>query len=224
MAARSKPRWRRRKDARPAEIVAAALEAFAARGFAATRLDDVAKRAGISKGTLYLYFRNKEDLFKAVVREALLPNLARAEARLSAEKGETATHLREALHGLVTVVATTRLGAIPKLVIAEAGNFPDLAKFYVEEVVNRGLGMFAKVLARGAARGEFRAVDPALAAPVLAAPILLIALWKNVLEPHTPRTIDAQRFFDVYADVLFNGLLAKMPGPRRTRVSGIRNA
>lgn len=217
MAARAKPRWRRRKEARPAEIVAAALEAFAARGFAATRLDDVAKRAGISKGTLYLYFRNKEDLFKAVVREALLPNLARAEARLSAAEGKTATHLREALRGLVTVVATTRLGAIPKLVIAEAGNFPDLATFYVEEVVNRGLGMFAKVLARGAARGEFRSLDPDLAAPVLAAPILLIALWKNVLEPHAKRTIDAERFFDVYADVLFHGLLARKAKVVRSR-------
>lgn len=206
------PRWRRRKDERPAEIVAAALDVFAARGFAASRLDDVAARAGISKGTLYLYFRSKDELFKAVVRETLLPNIALAEARIATADGPTAELLMGVLRGLVGV-AGTRLGAIPKLIIAEAGNFPDLARFYIEEVIGRGLRLFAGLLARGAARGEFRRVDPALAAPVLAAPILLMAIWKNVLEPHAPKSamgaFDPARFFDVYADVLLNGLRAR---------------
>jgi AcrR family transcriptional regulator len=206
------PRWRRRKGERPAEITAAALDVFAARGFAAARLEDVAAQAGISKGTLYLYFRNKEELFKAVVRETLLPNLAQAEARIGASDGATPELLLGILRGLAGV-AGTRLGAIPKLIIAEAGNFPDIARFYVEEVVLRGMALFAGLLARGAARGELRRVDPLLAAPVLAAPILLMAIWKNVLEPHAPRSgamggFDAGRFFDVYADILLNGLRA----------------
>lgn len=209
----SSPRWRRRKDARPQEIVAAALAAFADRGFAATRLEDVARRAGVSKGTVYLYFRNKEDLFKAVVRGSLLPNLAVAEGRLDAAVGPTADALREILAGLVGIVANTRLGAIPKLVIAESGNFPALAKFYGKEVAARGLAMFERVLARGVARGEFRAIDAAQVAFLVAAPIVVTALWKNVLEPHTGRRIDAAAFAAACADVLLHGL-ERPPGKR----------
>lgn len=209
------PRWRRRKEDRPAEIIAAGLEVFAARGFAAARLDDVAAQAGISKGTLYLYFRNKEELFKAVVRETLLPNIALAEGRIGGARGPTPELLLDVLRGLVGAVGT-RPGVIPKLIIAEAGNFPDLARFYVEEVILRGFRLFAGLLARGMERGEFRRVDPQLAAPVLAAPILLMAIWKHVMEPHAPKraaegAFDPERFFDTYADVLLNGLLA---GPR----------
>lgn len=207
------PRWRRRKDKRPAEIVAAALEAFAERGFAATRLDDVAVRAGVSKGTLYLYFRNKEDLFKAVVRETLLPNLAAVEERLQTATGPTREVLAEVLRGLVTMVATTRLGAIPKLIISESGNFPDLARFYFEEVLARGMALFGRIVQRGIARGEFRAVDVAYAPPVLAAPILLMAMWKNAIEPHVPAhakgMLDPHCFVATHVDMLLNGLLAR---------------
>jgi AcrR family transcriptional regulator len=210
-----KPRWRRRKDARPEEIVAAALELFATHGFAATRLDDIARRAGVSKGTLYLYFPSKEELFKAVVREALLPNLAKAETRLKDAKGPTARVLEEILGGLAHVVATTRLGAIPKLVIAEAGNFPGLAKFYVNAVPARGFAMFQRLIERGIKSGEFRPVDAAAVAPIFAAPVLMMALWKHVLEPHLepgggPK-IEPRRFIDGCIDVLLNGL-RKRPG------------
>ncbi len=131
---------RRRKEARPEEILSAALESFAARGFAATRIEDVAARAGISKGTLYLYFDGKEELFKAVVRQALLPNLARIEALAATFEGPSAL-LLERLLATIAGVINSRVGAIPKLVIAEAGNFPDLARFYLAEVVQRGLGL-----------------------------------------------------------------------------------
>ncbi|MGE0718952.1 MAG: TetR family transcriptional regulator [Alphaproteobacteria bacterium] len=202
-----KPRWRRRKDARPAEIVAAALDAFAERGYAATRLDDVATRAGISKGTLYLYFQSKEELFKAVIRQTVLPNLAEAEKRLAAAEGPTAPLLIELLGGL-TAAAAGRMGIIPKLVIAEAGNFPDLARFYAEEVAARGMALFARIIARGVERGEFRALDPRMLAPALAAPILTMALWKNVLEPHARVRIDPAAFLATYADLLLGGLSA----------------
>lgn len=200
-----RPRWRRRKEARPAEIVSAALELFATHGYAATKLDAIAARAGVSKGTLYLYFPSKEDLFKAVVRELLLPNLAVAEARLEGAKGPTPAVLGEILGGLGKVAASP-LGAIPKLVIAEAGNFPNLAKFHVEAVAERGLAMFERLLARGIAAGEFRALDPASVAPMIAAPILMLALWKHVLEPHARRTLDPARFVAAYVDVLLDGL------------------
>ena len=221
------PKWRRRKDDRPAEIIAAALALFAAHGFAATRLDDIADRAGVSKGTLYLYFPSKEDLFKAVVREALLPNLAEAEARLDDAKASSARVLEEILGRLAAVVATTPLGAIPKLVIAEAGNFPGLARFYVDAVPKRGFAMFRRLIERGIARGEFRQVDAEAVAPIFAAPVLLMALWKHVLEPHAKShgkspakspaksqggpVIDPKRFIAGTLDILLNGL-KKRPG------------
>ena len=199
------PRWRRRKDARPSEIVDAALAAFAERGYAATRLEDVAERAGIGKGTLYLYFPSKEELFKAVVRQHLLPNLAAAERRLEAADGPTAPLLAEIVAGLVAAAAGP-MGAIPKLIIGEAANFPDLARFYADEVVARGFGVFQRLIARGVASGEFRPVDPATAAPLLAAPILLTALWKNALEPHAATRMDEAALALGAVDLLLHGL------------------
>lgn len=203
------PRWRRRKDERPAEIIAAALAVFAARGFSATRLDDIAARAGISKGTLYLYFRNKEDLFKAMVREVLVPDIVQIEERLAAEAGSTPDLLGEVLRRMAGVIASP-VGAIPKLVIAEAGNFPDLARFYIEEVVGRGMNVLARLMAHGIERGEFRAVDPLGAASVVIAPLLLLAMWRHALEPHaaarTRGAFDPTSFLATYTDVMLNGL------------------
>ena len=98
--------------------------------------------------------------------------------------------------------------------IAEAGNFPDLAKFYLEEVIQRGMGMFARVIQRGIDRGEFKAVDAAVVPPVLVAPILVLAIWKNVFEPHATRGIDPEKFFTAYTEIMFDGLAA----PNATRV------
>jgi AcrR family transcriptional regulator len=201
-------RWRRRKEARPEEILAAALESFAERGFAATRLEDVAARAGISKGTLYLYFRNKEELFKAVVRETLLPNLARIEALVGSFEGSSA-QLLERLLLTIGGVLGSRIGAIPKLVIAEAGNFPDLARFYFDEVVQRGLGLIATILRRGIARGEFRRIDVDRAVFCVIAPMLVAALWKNSLEPYgNAAPVDADALARAHLDLLLQGLSA----------------
>lgn len=215
MAKPKKPRWQRRKDDRPAEIISAALAVFTARGFSATRLDDVAAKAGISKGTLYLYFRNKEDLFKAMVRETLVPNIALAEAQLVDDATPTPQLLAQVLRGMVGVIASP-IGAIPKLVIAEAGNFPDLARFYIEEVVGRGMGVVGRLLSRGVARGEFRAVNPVSIAPVVLGPMMILAMWKHALEPHTPpqarAAFELNSFCETYTDVLLRGLLAKPAG------------
>ena len=205
-------RWRRRKDARPAEIVEAALEVFAERGFSAARLDDVAARAGISKGTLYLYFPSKEELFKAVVRQALLPNLARVERLLREHPGPAAAQVELMIGQIGALLQNTRIGAIPKLIIAESGNFPELARFYLEEVIQRGLGLFATVLERGIASGELRAVDVGHGARTLVAPVLLAAIWKSTFEAHAGAELDAQAFLASAADVLLTGLRADGPG------------
>jgi AcrR family transcriptional regulator len=204
----SPTRWRRRKEARPDEILAAALEGFAERGFAATRLEDVAARAGISKGTLYLYFKGKEELFKAVVREALLPNLARIEAMVATFEGPSA-QLLERLLLTIAGLAGSRAGAIPKLVIAEAGNFPDLARFYLDEVIHRGLRLIGAILRRGIERGEFRAVDVDHTVFCVIAPMLIAVLWKNSFEAHADAApLDAQTLARAHLDLLLRGLAA----------------
>ena len=210
MADRTVSRWRRRKEARPDEILAAALASFAERGFAATRLEDVAARAGISKGTLYLYFKGKEELFEAVVRATLVPNLERLEVLTASFEGPSARLLERLLLTIAGVV-DSRVGAIPKLVIAEAGNFPDLARFYLDEVVRRGLRLIGTILRRGVERGEFRPVDVDHTVFCVIAPMLIAALWKNSLEPHDDAPLDAQALARAHLELVLRGLEAHGP-------------
>lgn len=199
-------RWQRRKEARPAEIVAAALEVFSERGFSAARLDDVAARAGVSKGTLYLYFDSKEELFKAVVRESLLPNLAQAEELAKSFPGSTPELLRKLLGTVGHVIAETNVGAIPKLVISESGNFPELARFYLREVIRRAFRLLGGILKRGMARGEIREVDVPATARVFACAFLFVAIWKHAMEPHDTERFDADAFLRNYLDIVLRGL------------------
>lgn len=206
------PRWRRRKEARPREIVDAALTVFGERGFAAARLDDVAARAGVSKGTLYLYFPNKEELFKAVVRQAILPNLEVAERLLAGAQGPSFAVLETLLTLFAARVLKSRAGAIPKLIIAEAGNFPDLARFYHDEVIRRAFALLAAVLERGVARGEFRPVDVDSTVRLIVAPMLMSALWRSsfeALETHPP---DVPALLSAHLDAL-RRTLAPEGGP-----------
>jgi AcrR family transcriptional regulator len=209
-------RWRRRKDARPAEILSAALACFAERGFAATRLDDVALRAGVTKGTVYLYFQNKEELFKAVVRQALLPNIERVEA-LIGEATAPAPLLLERLIASFSEVISSPVSAIPKLVLAEAGNFPDLARFYLDEVVHRGTALVRRVLRTGIERGEFREVDLDSTVMCVIAPMIFAALWRHSLGRHEPAALDPRALGAAHLSLLLDGLVAH-PGaaPRIT--------
>jgi AcrR family transcriptional regulator len=199
-------RWRRRKEARPAEILDAALACFAERGFAATRLDAVAKRAGITKGTLYLYFPNKEELFKAVVRQAIVANIARGE-ELVAESAAPAPVLLERLIHHWAELIPTPASAIPKLVVAEAGNFPDIARFYLDEVVNRGRELIRGVIRRGVARGEFRAVNVESGAYCTFAPMVLAMMWRHSFAPHDREPVDAKALADTHLQLLLRGLV-----------------
>jgi AcrR family transcriptional regulator len=152
------PRWERRKDARPGELAAAALDLFIEKGFSATRLDDVAKRAGVSKGTLYLYFDSKEELFKTVIQEGILSRIAEYEVFMRAYEGSSPDLLRDLVNTWWSQIGATKLGGITKLMMSESGNFPELAKFYHDEVITRGMGLFVYVIERGVARGEFRPI------------------------------------------------------------------
>ena len=142
------PKWRRRSEARPGEIVQAALEVFAEKGFAAAKLDDIARRAGVSKGALYLYFETKEDIFRAVVRQAVAPNFDVVEAMLAHATMPFPDLLRLAVGRIVAVVGRSRIGAVAKLVIGESRNFPELARVWHDEVISRALGAMSGALAQ----------------------------------------------------------------------------
>lgn len=198
---------RRRKEARPREILHAALEIFTEKGFAAARLDDVAQRAGVSKGTLYLYFSSKEELLKAVVRTALIPNIARAERAAARHAGGSAELLRLLFELAARRVSRSRLSAIPKLVLAEASNFPDLAKFYLDEVIARGFALLGGIVRRGIERGEFRPVDVENTARLLVAPLLFLALWRHSFAKVAPAPLDAAAYCRSHLDLTLHGLL-----------------
>jgi AcrR family transcriptional regulator len=207
-AAKSEPRWTRRKHARPEEITAAALESFVERGYAATRLEDVAARAGISKGTLYLYFTNKEELFKAVVREALVARLVEFRSQIGQFQGSSSDLLRLVFKTWWERIGSTPISGIPKLILSEARNFPEIAHFYVHEVIRPGRETLAAVIRRGIERGEFRKVDPETVAHLIAAPMLQISLWRNSLEPCCDERIDPDALIRAHVDMLSRGLAA----------------
>ena len=203
---RQEPRWSRRKEARPEEITAAALELFVERGYAATRLEDVASRAGVSKGTVYLYFANKDELFKAVVREGLVSPLETFKGVADQHEGGTFDLLRMLVCGWWERIGSTRVSGIPKLIISESGNFPELARFYVSEVVNPGHETVVAIVRRGIARGEFRDVDAEHVARLIVAPLLLSMLWRNSLAQHTTQPMDPMSYLNAHLDILEHGL------------------
>jgi AcrR family transcriptional regulator len=204
--AKAEPRWARRKDARPEEITAAALELFIERGYAATRLEDVAARAGISKGTLYLYFENKEELFKAVVREGFVSPLKELRETVERYEGSTFDLVEMLVRGWWQHIGSTRLSGIPKLMISEARNFPEIARFYVDEVVKPGRETIGAVLRRGIGRGEFRRIDPETIGNLVFAPMMMIALWRNSLSVCTPAQLDPVPLLEAHLEMLKRGL------------------
>ena len=203
----SKPRWERRKEARPKELLASAIELFVERGFASTRLEDVARRAGVSKGTLYLYYANKEDLFKAVVRQIILPMIDDAETSVAEFDGHSAELLRHVILSWWVRIGSTKASGISKLILAEADNFPELARFYQEEVMARGMRMISNMLERGIRRGEFRAIDVPQTAQVLIAPLLMLSTWKHTIAPCDRCDLQPEAFLEAFLDITLHGLL-----------------
>jgi AcrR family transcriptional regulator len=205
-AAADSARWRRRKHARPQEILEAALAVFAEKGFAAARMDDIAARARVSKGTIYLYFPSKEAVFKALVQEMIGPQLARLADLARAHEGAIAPLLAAMLRNLGQFIATSDKVVLPKMVIAEAGNFPDLARIYREEVIERGLGLFGNLLQAGMARGEFREIPIPHAVRMCLAPLLLAAIWRTTFARFDPVPYDYQGLIEAHVTTLLRGL------------------
>ena len=199
-------RWRRRKDARPQEILEAALSVFAERGFSASRMELIAARAGVSKGTIYLYFDSKEAVFRALVHEMLGTQLARFADFARGSSGPVGPVIADILRGIGEFIAASNRVVLPKIVIAEAGNFPEVARIYREEVIENGLGLFAGLLKKGMASGEFRTLPIPHAVRLCIAPVLLAAIWRTTFAQLDSEPYDYAGLIETHIATLLRGL------------------
>ena len=196
----------RRPEARPTEILGAALELFAEKGFSATRMDDVAARAGLSKAGVYLYFKDKTALLKALVEEMAGANVAVARGIVEAHQGPVSPLIATILAFLGGQLRHTRFPELVKIVISESRNHPEVGRLYLDSVIGQGLPLFEGLIRRGIAAGEFRAVDPAFAARVMISPMLLAVIWKTVFEPIGAEALDIEGFAAQHADIFLKGI------------------
>lgn len=177
------------------------MDEFIARGFAATRLDDVAKRAGVAKGTIYLHFKDKESMFEELIRTAIVPMIN----RLWSTPPQPGASVRDMVEGFAKIfieeVATTRRGDLVRLIVAEGPRFPEVADFYYREVVSRGLGGMRALIELGIARGEIQHKELARFPQIMVAPALIAVIWQSLFSRHAP--LDALDMFRVHLDLIF---------------------
>jgi TetR/AcrR family transcriptional regulator len=213
----------RRKEARPGELLDAALDLFVEKGFAATRSEEVAARAGVSKGTLFLYFPTKEELFKAVVRENISGRFQEWNDEFQAFDGTTADMVRYCMKVWWERLGATRASGITKLIISEARNFPELAAFYQHEVIKPGQDLIRRMLERGVSRGEFHIADIEYALFSITAPMIFLIMMKHSLGACVPQgyPLDPQRYLASQVETLLHGLCVRpgdpLPGGRRRK-------
>lgn len=197
---------RRRPTARPSEILSAALDLFSEKGFSATRMEDVAARAGLSKAGVYLYFDDKMALLQALVKDTVLANLGTARLMASAHDGPVSDLLVAIMGFIGGRMADTRLPELIKVIVTEARAHPEIGHFYLDNVIRQGLPFFAGLIERGIASGEFRAVDPRHAVKSFVAPMLLAAIWRSVFEPLGAEAIEIDSYIRHNQDMLLRGL------------------
>jgi AcrR family transcriptional regulator len=177
MASSIQPRWRRLPEERPAQILDAALEVFAEHGLAAARLEDIAKRAHLSKGTIYQYFPNKEALFREVIRQTVVSQIEIGEREFESATDSATARFDRQMRAYWAFIRSPKFAPIFRLVHAELSQHPDLARFYADEVVTRVHRLIAAIIQRGIDEGEFREVDPLVAARMLSAPFVMHGIW-----------------------------------------------
>ena len=207
-------RRERRKEARPGELLDAALDLFVEKGFAATRSEEVAARAGVSKGTLFLYFPSKEELFKAVVRENMSGRFAEWQGEFECFDGPTSDMVRHFMRLWWERIGATRASGITKLMISEARNFPELAAFYQQEVIRPGTDLVRRILRRGIERGEFRPdLDVEYTVFGIVAPMIFLIMMKHSLGACAPQDypLDPGRYVAAQLDTLLYGLCSRAP-------------
>ena len=213
------PLRRRRKESRPQELLDAALALFVEKGFAATRADEVALRAGVSKGTLYLYYPSKEELLKAVIEHFLSARIAEAEAMIDGVVGPVAPPMRAMLAAWWAELYDSPASGVFKLVITEVRNFPEIAEFYARKVVEPAHAMLGRVVKMGIAQGEFRAVNVDDAVHSLVLPLIMLCLHRHSLGACAGNSVadmrlDPLRFISAHINLVLDGLIrpAALPG------------
>lgn len=201
----------RRKEARPGELLDAALDLFVEKGFAATRAEEVAARAGVSKGTLFLYFPSKEELFKAVIRENIVGRFKEWEQEFQNFDGSTPDLVRYGMRMWWERIGATRASGITKLIISEARNFPEIASFYQEEVIRPGTVLMRRILQRGIDRGEFRPLDLDYAVFSIVAPMIFLIMMKHSLGACAPQDypLDPERYLNSQMETLLMGICVR---------------
>ncbi|MEP6829819.1 MAG: TetR/AcrR family transcriptional regulator [Rhizomicrobium sp.] len=199
-------RWHRRKEDRSGEILEAALACFSKKGFAATRMEDIARSAKIAKGTVYLYFENKEAVFKALARSSAGARLQAIQEHIAQHKGSAADLLRLMISNIGEFASTSESVILPRLLLAEAGNFPDLVKFWRQELIDRGLGILQSIIRRGIESGEFRDLPPEHVARLCFAPMLLIVIWRTTFAKFDKAPYDYEGLIETHLQVLLRGI------------------
>ena len=203
----AEPRFQRRKEDRPAEITAAAMQAFAEKGYDATRVEEVAKRAGVSKGLLYLYFKTKEELFKAVVRSFVSSRLDSLEAMIDTSDLSAEAFLRGPFLDFAKSIPKSPARKLIRLLVAEGPKHPDLLAWYWTTVVSRGMAGIRKVIRRGVRDGEFRESALEDFPHLLVSPIIMSVLWRQLFEAHAP--LDTDRLLDSHIELVLNAIKAE---------------
>jgi len=201
----AEPRFQRRKEDRPAEITEAAMNAFAEKGFAATKVEDVARRAGVSKGLLYLYFKTKEDLFKAVIRSFISPKIDALALTVENSDLSAEAFLRGPFLDLVKSIPNSPARILARLLISEGPKHPDLLEWYWENVVSKGMGAIRTVIRKGVESGELRRSALDDFPYILAAPVVFSVLWKILFDQHDK--LDTDRFIEEHLEIVLHRIL-----------------
>lgn len=202
----SPPSRQRRKEARPAELLEAALALFVEKGFAATRIEEVALRAGVSKGTLYLYYTSKEELFKAVIEHYLSASIADTAVQVEAYRGPMGPLLQDLLVHWWQQVYASPASATFKIIISESRNFPEIAEYYVHNVIEPGSALIGGIIQRGIATGEFRSVDVESIVHSLVLPMVMLCAHKHGLGACSHHHIDGHAFIAAHVALVVRGL------------------
>jgi AcrR family transcriptional regulator len=210
----SSPRWQRRPEARPDEILDAALVIFGESGFARAKIDDVARLAGVSKGTVYLYYDSKEALFREMVRAKIVACLAEGEALVRTHEGPASALLVDLVRRMYVRMREEGMTRIARVVQAELMQFPELARFYFDEVILRARRMIEQVLERGMASGEFRAVSHGFAARGLTSMLVHTAHAQCFYHPFDPQALREEQALEGLLDLYLHGVLARPAASR----------
>lgn len=199
-------KWQRRKDQRPMEILTAALGLFVCKGFASTKIEDIAKQAKVSKGTVYLYFESKEVLFKKMVHEIMVPKISEVEEYVSNYQGSQIELLKLVIRRWWQTIKESGLIGVPKLIISEADKFPELTQYYMKEVIHRIQSILVNILNKGKELKEFNNIEPVLSARVIMSSLVYFSMWDVSLKKYDQKNLNVEELIEQQIFILLHGI------------------